>query len=141
MVYKEATESAEVQALRAEVRAFLEENLPERAAKSGEYLLKNLKDLVQRFNHFCVEARGLGLLLAVEFNSDKVGYEVAKRLFDAGILVAGTLFKAKTIRFEPPLIITRKEIDFVLNTLEKVFKSIDKDLKKITKQDKPDYFK
>ena len=30
MVYKEATESAEVQALRAEVRAFLEENLPEK---------------------------------------------------------------------------------------------------------------
>jgi len=125
----------------ASIKVTLEENLPEKAAKSGQYLLENLKDLVQKYNHFCVEARGLGLLLAVEFNSDRVGFEVAKRLFDAGILVAGTLFKAKTIRFEPPLIISRKEIDFVLDTLEKVFKSIDKDLKKLTKQDEPDYFK
>jgi putrescine aminotransferase len=125
----------------ASIKVTLEENLPERAAESGEYFLKNLKDLAQRFNLFCVEARGLGLLLAVEFNSDKVGFEVAKRLFDSGILVAGTLFKAKTIRFEPPLIITRKEIDFVLETLEKVFKGINKDLKKLRKQDDPDYFK
>ncbi|MBN1221952.1 MAG: putrescine aminotransferase [Candidatus Aminicenantes bacterium] len=125
----------------ASIKVTLEENLPQRAAESGKYFLANLKDLVQRFNRFCIEARGLGLMMAVEFNSDRVGFEVAKRLFDAGILVAGTLFKAKTLRFQPPLIITRKEIDFVLETLEKVFKSIDRDLKKLTKQDEPDYFK
>jgi putrescine aminotransferase len=125
----------------ASIKVTLEENLPQRAAESGKYFLGNLKELVQRFNHFCVEARGLGLMMAIEFNSDRVGFEVAKRLFDAGILVAGTLFKAKTLRFQPPLIISRKEIDFVLETLEKVFKSIEKDLKKLTKQDEPDYFK
>lgn len=125
----------------AAIKVTLEEDLPAKASEQGKYFLENLKILVQRFNRFCLEARGLGLLLAIEFISDRVGFEVAKRLFDEGILVAGTLLRAKTIRIEPPLIITRKEIDYALELMEKVFRSIEKDLDMILKMEKPEYFK
>lgn len=125
----------------ASIKVTLEEDLPQRAFDLGHYFLNNLKEFVKKFNHFCIEVRGLGLLLGLEFISDRIGYEVAKRLFDFGVLVAGTLLRAKTIRIEPPLIISKEEIDYVLDVLEKVFKGIDKDLEKIEKMEELDYFK
>jgi putrescine aminotransferase len=42
---------------------------------------------------------------------------VAAELFKRGLLVAGTLTSAQTIRIEPPLIISQEEIDEGLNRL------------------------
>jgi putrescine aminotransferase len=39
-------------------------------------------------------------------------------LFKRGVLVAGTLTSAHTIRIEPPLVITFTELDLVLERLE-----------------------
>jgi putrescine aminotransferase len=44
------------------------------------------------------------------------------------VLVAGTLISANTIRFEPPLIITKEEIDEVLNRLEDTLKEVSRTL-------------
>ena len=63
-------------------------------------------------------------MIGIEFPSDAIGYEVAKGLFDNGVLVAGTLFSAKTIRIEPPLTITQAEMTTAINTIEKVFKEV-----------------
>jgi len=49
---------------------------------------------------------------------------VAKGLFEEGVLVAGTLIHAKTIRIEPPLTITKAELDKVLGILGKVFTEV-----------------
>ena len=45
------------------------------------------------------------------------GYKVAAGLFKRGVLVAGTLTSAHTIRIEPPLVITYEQIDAVLDRL------------------------
>lgn len=63
-------------------------------------------------------------MLGIEFHSHEVGYKVAKGLFENGILVAGTLINAKTIRIEPPLIIGRADVDRVLSVLDAVLKKI-----------------
>jgi hypothetical protein len=42
---------------------------------------------------------------------------VAAGLFKRGVLVAGTLTSAHTIRIEPPLVITYEQIDAVLDRL------------------------
>jgi putrescine aminotransferase len=49
---------------------------------------------------------------------------VAAGLFKRGILVAGTLTSAQTIRIEPPLIITKEQLDVLLDCLEDTLKSI-----------------
>ena len=62
--------------------------------------------------------RGLGLLIGLEFVDMEFGYAVASGLFKRGVLVAGTLLNAKTLRVEPALNIPRPLVDEVLEKLE-----------------------
>ncbi|MDR3602181.1 MAG: putrescine aminotransferase [Desulfosporosinus sp.] len=98
----------------ATFNVLIEENLPARAAELGDYMLKELRNAAQDFPHLVMEIRGKGLLIGIEFQSDEIGYEVSKGMFDSGVLVAGTLINAKTIRIEPPLTITYAEADRVI---------------------------
>ncbi len=62
----------------------------------------------------------------MHFQSPEIGYKVAAGLFKRGVLVAGTLISAQTVRIEPPLIITMEQIDAVLNRLEDTLKEVGK---------------
>ena len=108
----------------AAINVILEEKLPEQAAEKGAYIIPKLTELTDKYKNICLETRGLGLMIGIEFTSDEVGYEVAKGLFDNGVLVAGTLINARTIRIEPPLTISRNELDRVLEVLDKVFSDV-----------------
>jgi len=110
----------------AAINVLLEEHLPEQAAEKGSYFTPKLVDLMNQYPNVCAEGRGRGLLIGMEFTTSEAGYEVAKSLFEEGILVAGTLINAKTIRIEPPLTITKEELDIVLKALEKVFSKVSK---------------
>ena len=110
----------------AAINVTLEEHLPEQAAEKGNYFLPKLIDLMSKYNNICQEGRGRGLMIGMEFTSNEAGYEVAKGLFENGVLVAGTLINAKTVRIEPPLVITKAELDRVLEVLDKVFAGVSK---------------
>jgi len=102
----------------AAVNVTLEEDLPGQAAATGEYFLTELRRIQRRFADHLVEVRGLGLLIGIEFVDSEFGYAVAAGLFKRGVLVAGTLLNAKTIRIEPALNIPRELVDEVLEKLE-----------------------
>jgi len=104
----------------AAVNVTLEEDLPGQAAATGEYLLAELRKLQKRFAQHLIEVRGLGLLIGMEFVDTEFGYAVAAGLFKRGVLVAGTLLSAKTLRIEPALNIPRPLVDEVLEKLEEV---------------------
>ena len=108
----------------AGIHVLLDEKLPERADKMGTEMINKLKALRRRFPKLCTDVRGKGFMIGIEFPTDAIGYEVSKGLFDNGVLVAGTLFSAKTLRIEPPLTLTQKEMDSAVNTIEKVFKDV-----------------
>ena len=110
----------------AAINVVLEERLPEQAAEKGNYFIPRLLDLMSKYKNICAEGRGRGLLIGMEFTSSEAGYEVAKGLFEHGVLVAGTLINAKTVRIEPPLTITKAELDKVLEVLGKVFAEVSK---------------
>jgi putrescine aminotransferase len=110
----------------ASINVTLEEGLHEQAAEKGAYLLPQLKALMARHPDFCVEARGKGLLIGLEFANDSAGFEVAKELFSRKVLVAGTMMNAKVIRIEPPLTIKYEQIDRVLEILEEVLGDVSK---------------
>ncbi|MEZ7890529.1 MAG: aminotransferase class III-fold pyridoxal phosphate-dependent enzyme [Candidatus Wallbacteria bacterium] len=101
----------------AAINVTLKENLPEKAAKTGEYILSKLRKIQKDFEEFLIEVRGLGLLIGMEFIDSEFGYAVAAGLFKRGILVAGTLLNSKTIRIEPALNIPKKAIDDFLSAL------------------------
>ena len=109
----------------AAITVLLEEDLAGQAKTKGDYVLSNLRQLGDRYPGVLAEARGLGLLIGMEFPTDGIGYKVAAGLFSRGVLTAGTLTNARTIRFEPALTVPREILDEVLNRLEDVFKTID----------------
>lgn len=108
----------------ANINVLLEENLPERAAVLGDFMLGELRKLAAGYPEVVQEVRGRGLLIGIEFNSNEIGYEVAKGLFAEGVLVAGTLINSKSIRIEPPLVITEELLRQVLERLERVLTGV-----------------
>src|SRR5579885_3702879 len=100
------------------IEVLCEENLPARAAVMGNYFIAALKDLMKRFPKYLSDVRGRGLLIGLEFKSQEVRIGVQHELFHHGVLVAGTMNANRTIRIEPPLIITRPQIDLMIRTLE-----------------------
>jgi putrescine aminotransferase len=79
--------------------------------------MEKVGDLAEEFPQIYQRVTGKGLLIGQHFQSPEIGYKVAAELFKRGVLVAGTLASAQTIRIEPPLIISQEEIDEGLNRL------------------------
>ncbi len=79
---------------------------------------------MKQYPELCVEARGKGLLIGLEFRSNEVGQAVAKKLFDHKILVAATLMDAQIIRIEPPLNVTYEHMDTLVKALAIVLQEI-----------------
>lgn len=108
----------------ATIGVLIDERLPERAAAVGEYFLNGLREAAKGFEDKVMEIRGQGLMIGAEFQTDEIGYEVAKGMFDHGVLVAGTLINSKTLRFEPALTISYEEVDQVVNTFKQVLAQV-----------------
>jgi len=98
----------------AALEVTVDEGLPARAAQNGAYFLDGLKLVCARHPKLLKEARGLGLMIGVEFTDADIGKLVIGTMVHRGVVAAYTLNNPKVIRFEPPLIITRAEIDAVL---------------------------
>lgn len=114
----------------ATINVLLEERLCERAQTVGDIFLSKLKATIKPYTpYLTLDARGKGLLLALEFADTEIGFRVSRGLFREKILVAGTLVNAKTIRIEPPLTITLEQVDNVINALGKVLKEIASEIK------------
>lgn len=97
-------------------RVLLEGRILDHAKRMGEYLAKGLADCKDR--HRAVrEVRGLGLLQGLELDIDAkaVVADCAAR----GVLINAT--SDRVLRFVPPLIITQREIDKLLDTLTAIF--------------------
>ncbi|MBO9367510.1 MAG: ornithine--oxo-acid transaminase [Chloroflexi bacterium] len=101
---------------RAALRVIREERLPERAAEMGAYFLEQLMEIP---SPHVKEVRGKGLLIGVELKPEAGG---ARRFCEAlrqeGILAKET--HEHVIRFAPPLIIRREEIDWALPRIRRV---------------------
>jgi acetylornithine aminotransferase/acetylornithine/N-succinyldiaminopimelate aminotransferase len=84
------------------------------AAEVGGYLLQRLGDLAVKYPRI-KEARGRGLLVALEFE-DEIARAVLDDVRERG-LIANAL-NTRTLRFIPPLIVSREEIDEAVGILE-----------------------
>jgi putrescine aminotransferase len=112
----------------AAINVTLRDKLWEQAAAKGDYIIPKLKELANRYPQIYHSITGKGLLIGQHFHNPDIGYKVAAGLFKRGVLVAGTLTSAQTIRIEPPLVITYAQINSVLDRLEDTLKEIYKTL-------------
>ncbi|MCL4424263.1 MAG: acetylornithine transaminase [Firmicutes bacterium] len=100
----------------AAVSALLEEKLPERAARVGEYFFQRLQGLARRYPAI-KEIRGKGLMIGIELDFECKGFVESCR--QKGLLLNCT--EGKVLRLVPPLIIGEAEVDKAVAILETVF--------------------
>lgn len=105
----------------AALRLLGEEQLARRAHDQGEYLMAQLGKL----NHpAIVDIRGKGLLIGVEIDpSFASARAVCERLMAEGILSKDT--HHTVVRFAPPLVIDREQIDFAVAAVQRALKAIE----------------
>ena len=105
---------------REALRVIVDERLAERSAELGDYFMRALRAI--RSPHVA-EIRGRGLWIGVELKPDAGG---ARRFCEAlqheGLLCKET--HATVIRIAPPLVITREEIDWATERIEKVLTTL-----------------
>jgi len=102
----------------------LRDRLWEAAAEKGAYMMQHLNRLREEYPDILARITGKGLLIGMHFKNGELGYKAAAGLFKRGVLVAGTLISATTIRIEPPLVITYEQMDQVLDRLEDTLKEL-----------------
>src|SRR5665648_307537 len=100
------------------IKFMLEHDIPKMAKEKGEYFMVKLEALKKKYPTVLKEVRGAGLLICMEFPEAEVGYEITKGLFARKVMTAGTLVNAKTVRIEPPAVLSYEKIDLVMERLE-----------------------
>ena len=98
----------------ASTKYIIDHDLPAHAAEVGAYLEKGLAAL-KNDHEFISEVRGMGLLWAVQFNSDMAAAVVAA-CNQAGLLM--NPLRPNAVRLMPPLTVTKDEIDEAVERLE-----------------------
>ena len=101
----------------AAINVTLRDDLPRQAAEKGAYIMERVEGFAARYPSVYKAVTGKGLLIGQHFQTPELGYKVASGMFKRGVVVAGTLTSAQTIRIEPPLVISYAEIDEGLNRL------------------------
>ncbi len=103
----------------AAVHAVLEEGVLENAVAMGAYLTGRLEGLKERFP-FITEVRGIGLLIGAQLSIP--GADIVKKALERGLLI--NVAQERVLRFVPPLIVTREEIDLMIGILEGILTEV-----------------
>ncbi|MCX7725022.1 MAG: acetylornithine transaminase [Thermodesulfovibrio sp.] len=85
----------------------------------SKYFMKKLNSIKERHPEKIKEIRGMGLLIGVELSFDAT--EIVKGCIERGLLI-GTAGDGTVLRFTPPLIIEKEDIDEAISILDEVFK-------------------
>lgn len=104
---------------RTALKVLVEEGLIENAASMGTYFLEGLKQIS---NPYIKEVRGKGLMIGLEFYPEAGGArQYCEKLKKNGLLCKET--HDHIIRFAPPLVITKAQIEWALEIISSVLKA------------------
>lgn len=103
------------------LRQLLASGFLEAVRDTGAYFMAELQGIAGKFPQFASGARGRGLLLGLTLTEKGIahGAEIVNRMFERGLIINFT--GNQVLRFVPPLIVTRNDIDTLIRELEAVF--------------------
>jgi acetylornithine/N-succinyldiaminopimelate aminotransferase len=104
----------------------LDNNIPEKVNRLGEYFISELRKIQNSYS-IIKEVRGIGLMAAMEYSEPVTSRIVGDALNDGIIL---NRVSDNTLRFLPPLIITKANIDRVIRWLDRESRIIENENKK-----------
>ena len=107
----------------ATIEALREENLLSRAAELGEHAQNRFREMQKKFE-FIGDVRGIGLSIGVDLVADRMTKEhnraaaakICYRAWEKGLLLS--FFSGSVLRIQPPLVISREEMDKALDIIE-----------------------
>ncbi|MCL5780711.1 MAG: acetylornithine transaminase [Firmicutes bacterium] len=103
----------------AAMETILQDGVQENVQSMGEYFKNQLTTLAQKYP-YVKEVRGLGLMLGMELTIE--GKDIVARCLEQGLLINCT--NGNVLRFLPPLIITRDEVDQAVAILDQAMKNV-----------------
>ena len=104
---------------KAVLQSILEDGWLQNARDMGHYMMEALGKLVEKYD--CIkEVRGKGLIIGLELNVS--GASIVKSCMEKGFLIICT--HDTILRFLPPLIIGKQEIDQLVTTLDGIFEQM-----------------
>ena len=89
------------------IEVTLNENMIENSEKMGEYLMNHLKKIF--VSSHLTEIRGKGLFIGAEFEESDIANQLSLAMLKNGLIAKPT--QRNIIRFSPPLIISKTQID------------------------------
>lgn len=123
----------------AVVSYIIEHGLIENSRVMGEYLMKRLSDLEQKYD-FVGDVRGIGLMTGIEFVKNKrtketfnakegITDKVVKTALEMGLMVYSAVncadgAKGDAVMIAPPLTVTKAEIDEIMGMFESVLNKV-----------------
>ncbi len=90
------------------------ENLTVRARERGDYFQKELRSIQKSYPEIISDVRGRGLMIGVELVKERYGGSIIFEMSRGKVTAVYTLNNQKVIRFEPPLIIEKEQMDTAL---------------------------
>jgi 4-aminobutyrate aminotransferase len=117
----------------ANVDYMLNEHLAEKSAADGEYAMKRLNELAHKHD-IIGEVRGKGLMIGIELVKDQrtktPASQEAGKIRDIcrekGVLIGHGGVKSNVVRIQPPLVISREQLDTVIDVLDQSLKEVSK---------------
>ena len=106
----------------ATIDVIREEGLVERSRELGEFLLQEVTRLAGLYPDVVTSVRGRGLMIGMDFVEAGHGGVVLADMLDQRILVGFSFNNPQTVRLEPPLVITRGELERVVAALDHAFR-------------------
>ncbi len=103
---------------RTALEVLVEENMIENSRITGKYFMDKMKEID---SPHIIEVRGKGLWIGIEL--DRLARPYTDRLREEGLLCKET--HENNIRFSPPLIITKEEIDWAVERIDKVIQEFE----------------
>ena len=94
-----------------------DEKLIEKSFDNGNYLMEKLQNISE-----IKEVRGKGLMIAIDF--DFPASHASKILREDAKILVGSATNPKTMRLLPPLTISKEEIDYFIESLQKALAKI-----------------
>lgn len=115
----------------ANIDVILKEKLSEQAEEKGAYIMKRLNEMRDKFT-IIGDVRGKGLMIGVELVKDQTKKTPApdetRKIRDIcrekGLLIGSGGVKGCVLRIQPPLVITKEQIDSALNILELAIREV-----------------
>ncbi len=110
----------------ATIKVIEEENLLQNARDRGAELLAGMNALRDQYPHLVKEARGRGLLTAMEMQREEDTPTFVGKVNELGAVVCWTVNSGTTVRVSPPLVISREQVAQALDIFGQALKALDK---------------